>query len=119
MSGKIIQNVKYIALLYDNNLKLESLNKCLYYTLKDIFWNAEEEYITLKAVELNIKLTNNGLNNLNLKQIYNFLNSLDEISFYFYEDISFNKDELYIEFNVWFEQLKLLIKDINNLLINI
>jgi len=41
MAGRIINGIKYIELLNDNNLKNKSFEDCVYFTLRDIFWNVD------------------------------------------------------------------------------
>jgi len=52
MTARILNKVKYIALLDDNELKLTSLNDCIYYTLRDAYLNCDSENDTIKASNL-------------------------------------------------------------------
>lgn len=117
MSAIQVNGVKYISLLDDNNLKLISLNSWVYYTLRDVFWNADE-YYCIKANDLNsllvykkkdtieIKYTN-ILDNIEfVRKIYEFLNSLNETSFYFVVKKTFDKNQKYIEYKIWWKQLQ-------------
>lgn len=123
MEGRIVDNIKYIKTLYDNELKLNSLNEFLYYTLIDIFWNTEEFYIVETANHFNFLLVNKNIDGLivfndSLNDMYfliklnEYLSSLDETDFVFSE-IPFEEGK-YIEFDVWWKQLKDLIEIIEN-----
>jgi len=126
MAARLVDGVKYIALMNDNDLKFKSLNDCVYYTLRDIFWNSEEYYY-IKANDLNALLIKektdisivytNVLDDLNyIKQIYGFLNSLDKTSICFIEE-PFHQEEKYIEYNIWYKQLEVLIKNLEKLIL--
>lgn len=43
MAGKSIEGVKHMCLMESNCLKFKSLEDNLYFTLRDIFWNAKDE----------------------------------------------------------------------------
>ena len=125
MTARIINNVKYIALTDDNSLKLKSLNDCIRYTLKDLFINCDSESDSVKASNL-LKLFNKTSDNeytnitddiICIRKIYGFLNSLEEKSFYFIEE-TFEEDTKYIEYNIWWNQLQILIKNLENIIIN-
>ncbi len=122
MAGRLVNNIKYIALSNDDNEKEKSLNHCLLYTLKDVFLNCNSENDTDKTVKLIlcvIKENNNEyiINDYVYSKIYAFLNLLEEKSFYFIEDI-FEEDTKYIEYNIWWEQLQVLIEKLENIIIN-
>lgn len=57
--GRIINGIKYIGLLNNNDLKKLSLNDNVYFTLKDIFANADSCDICIQANNYNSMLTNN------------------------------------------------------------
>jgi hypothetical protein len=128
--GKIIDNVKYIHLLNNNELKLKSLNDCVYFTLRDIFENAYNYDTILEVNWFCEKLTGelyfedrkstytytDALNKpLYLKKLITWLNKIDMNYFEFIligEDDQINIEE-YIKFDEWwfqFEQIKILIK---------
>jgi hypothetical protein len=48
MTARMVNKLKYIALLDDNELKLTSLNDCIYYTLRVRIGNTTENE-TIKA----------------------------------------------------------------------
>ena len=52
MVGRIIDNVEYIELLYNNDLKSKSLEDNAYHTLRDIFWNCDEDYDLICQISL-------------------------------------------------------------------
>lgn len=57
MSGITINNIQYIIIMNDNHkLKLTSLSRNFYYTLRDIFWNANDIRIMDLANKFIIKL---------------------------------------------------------------
>jgi hypothetical protein len=109
MAGVTIDNIKYISIINDdNNLKFQSFNNRVYYTLRDIFWNCEDTRIMDLANELTRKIKNNS-NVLEdytyLNELYNFLSRLKDSYFYF-ENTTKQDDEVYIEFDIWFIQLQ-------------
>ena len=126
MAARLVNNVKYIALLDDNNFKLKSFNNCIYYTLRDIFWNSDE-HSCIKANDLNSLLVKektdinveytNVLDDLSyIKKFYKFLKLITETNFDFVKE-PFDEEEKYIEFNIWLEQLQILIKNLEKLII--
>jgi hypothetical protein len=109
MAGVTIDNIKYISIMDDdNNLKFQSFNNRVYYTLRDIFWNCEDTRTMDLANELSRKIKNDS-NVLEdyayLSQLYNLLSSLKDSYFYF-ENTTKQDDEVYIEFDIWFIQLQ-------------
>ena len=120
MAAFIMNGVKYMSLLDDNELKLKSLNDWVYYTLRDIFWNVYEERHIMKASELNETLIINGkyTDALNeppfLNKLYAFLMSIDDAYFKF-SDSHFNGGESYMEYSLWWKQYKDLCKKIGEL----
>jgi hypothetical protein len=57
--GIIIHGVKYIHLMNNNDFKKKSLYDNVYFTLRDIFANAESSDISIQANEFNNCLTRN------------------------------------------------------------
>ena len=57
--GRIIDGVKYIHLMNDNDFKKKSLYDNVYFTLRDIFCNAESADTIMTANDFNGRLTNN------------------------------------------------------------
>ena len=127
MVGKIVNGVKYIELLFEDNLKNISLNDWIYYSLQDAHWNAENEKYSLIVVDLIKQLIKERKNDNNVytnviddtkyvKKVYEFLNSLDEKAFYFIEE-PLDNEVNYIEYNVWFNNLQKLLQHLENLLV--
>jgi hypothetical protein len=127
MVGKIVNGVKYIELLFEDNLKNKSLNDWVYYSLQDAHWNAEDEKYSLIVVDLIKQLIKECKNDNNVytnviddanyvKKVYGFLNSLDENAFYFIEE-PLDNEVNYIEYNVWFNNLQKLLQHLENLLV--
>ena len=56
--GRIIENTKYICLYNDKSFKKFSLEDNVYFTLRDIFLNADSLDTCLEANSFNQKLTN-------------------------------------------------------------
>jgi len=57
--GRIIDGIKYINLMNDNDFKKKSLYDNVYFTLRDIFANAESADTIMEANYFNGRLTNN------------------------------------------------------------
>lgn len=128
--GKIIDGVKYIHLLNENELKKKSFNDYVYFTLRDIFENAYDYYTISETNWFCQKLTGelyfedrkstytytNALNKLNyLKKLIKWLNQFDINYFEFIllgEDDNINMKE-YINWHEWwfqFDELRFLLK---------
>jgi len=127
--GKIIDGIKYIHLLNDNELKKKSFNDCVYFTLRDIFENAYSYDTIVDANWFCKKLTDElyfedrksiykytgALNKPHyLKKLINWLNKININDFEFIllgEDDKINMEE-YIKWHEWwfqFEKLRFLI----------
>jgi hypothetical protein len=128
---RIIDNVKYIALLDDNNFKMLSLEDNVYFTLRDIFWNMDNCDLVMDANRFNEKLTNNIsyedrnetfcytdiLNDKNyIHELSKWLEHIKPCYFEFERDFfetDINNNEI-IKFDDWLiqlENLKILIKE--------
>lgn len=59
MSGISINGIKYMYINKHNDFKKNSLNDNLYFTLRDIFWNACSIDVCMQANHYNNMLTNN------------------------------------------------------------
>lgn len=125
MTSRIVNGVKYVALMNDNNLKLKSLNDCVYYTLRDIFWNVDYEYYKT-IMELNSLLIDekkagpieykNVFDDLDsIKKLYGFFTSIEE-SYFEFVDEPFDKEDDYIKYDVWWEQLQQLNKQLREIM---
>lgn len=55
--GRIINEINYIRLMNSNNFKINTLNDNVYFTLRDIFANAESFDTCMEANHFNSKLT--------------------------------------------------------------
>jgi len=129
--GKIIDGVKYIHLLNDNELKKKSLQDYVYFTLRDIFENAYSYDTILEANWFCEKITGelyfedrkytykytNALNKPHyVKKLIDWLNKIDITYFEFIllgEDDKINMKE-YIKWHEWwfeFEELRFLLKE--------
>lgn len=134
MAGKIINGIKYVELLDLNNLKFQSIQHNIHYTLRDIFWNCSEESDVNKIIYLQNLINKNNDNNCtindsitnnlkNCRELYSFLNEIDENKFYFNicEDknvISETASELML-FNVWWLQLQDLLAELKKIIIKL
>ncbi len=128
--GKIIDGIKYIHLLNDNELKKKSLNDCVYFTLRDIFENAYDYYTIIEINWFCQKLTGEFYFE-DRKSIYNYTSALNKphyltklikwlnkINIKYFEFILLGEDENvnmkeYITWDEWwfqFEEFKILIK---------
>ncbi len=124
--GKIINGTKYIYLCDDNEFKKKSLEDNIYFTLRDIFMNAEDAHETIEANEFNYILSNgikleertdafqyvNVLQNKEyISNLINFMKRMGEHSFEFTE-LQEDDDEPmseYIRYDDWwvqFDELK-------------
>ena len=128
--GRIINGEKYMCLYNANNFKSESLNSNVYFTLRDIFANADSTDTVMEANSFNNKLTG-GVNFEDRTEDFTYTNVLSDVKFlsmlltwlnYFtigyFEFIEPESDESinmseYMRWEDWwaqFEQLKQMIK---------
>jgi len=127
--GRIIDGVKYIHLMNDNDFKKKSLYDNVYFTLRDIFANSESADTVMKANYFNGRLTNNIYfedrterfqysNELHQKYFVEHLQRwLTHFSIYYFEFIEPEEGEEidmkeYMKFDDWwlqFEELRNLI----------
>lgn len=133
--GKIINGVKYICIHDINDYKKMSLNDNLYFTLRDIFWNADSERTMSEANHFARGLTGgiqfedrtdkfqytNILNQKNeLEQILQFINRIKYDGWFEFTELDLDDDndddevdEEYIKYDYWwkqFEELKNILK---------
>ena len=133
--GRVFNNAKYIELHNDNEFKKKSLEDNVYFTLRDIFSNAESTDIIIEVNNFNYELSNgvcfeertdnfqysNVLNDKKkLKMLIELLDSINEKSFEFIELDDDEKNNInineYLELDVWmrqFEELKNILKKYN------
>jgi hypothetical protein len=57
MSGLLVNGIKYMGIMENNELKKKSLNDNVYFTLRDIFWNSMSADIVFQASNFNDKLS--------------------------------------------------------------
>ena len=128
-AGRFFNNIKYIGLYNDNEFKKKTLEDNVYFTLRDIYNNAESSDIVIEVNCFNFELSN-GIrfeertdnfryanilyNKKYLKLLLELLDSLNEKSFEFIEpeiDEEIDMNE-YFKFDDWwkqFEELKKLL----------
>jgi len=75
--GRIIDSVKYIHLMNDNELKKKSLYDNVYFTLRDIFANAHSADICMKSNSFNSHLTD-GICFEDRTEIFQYSNKLHQ-----------------------------------------
>lgn len=127
--GRIIGGVKYIHLMNDNEFKKKSLYDNVYFTLRDIFSNAESADTIMKVNSFNERLTNNiyfedrtdnfeYTNELNQKHFVEHLKKwLNSFNIYYFDFVEPEEDEQidmkeYMKWDDWwvqFEELRKLI----------
>lgn len=126
MVGRIIDNEEYIELLFNNDLKSKSFEDNIYYTLRDIFWNCDEDYDLIMSNKFNKILINknNPFENFEYgdvlydycseftQELYDYLKNFTKDRIYFIEDsLEKNKKDFnYIKFHDWWCQLQQLVK---------
>ena len=125
-----IDSEKYLSLMNHGYLKKKSLEDNVYFTLRDIFLNTENISYCLQANFFNTKLSG-GIyyeerddnfkytevleEKIFLEKLVNWLCCIKENDFIFEKiNINIEKINLYenIRFDIWFEDLKILIKDL-------
>ena len=132
MSGYNFNNIKYIQLCNDHNLKFDfALESNVYFTLRDIFVNISDIHHVMTANEFNSQLTNNVYYE-NRTELFKYTNVLENpeyvsklykwlsrihISDFYFENISGNDDVLttnelntkYMKFDLWYTHFEYLI----------
>jgi hypothetical protein len=78
--GRIIENIKYMCLHDDNKLKQLSLEDNVYFTLRDIFLNADSADDVLRANDFNHKLTG-GTCYGDRDEFFTYTNVLDDVKY--------------------------------------
>jgi hypothetical protein len=115
---------EYIWLRNNNtNFETNSLNDNIYYMLENIQYNGgggEDRPCRLLMCGLsqpNTTHIDNSLNDINyLTELYNFLTNVtkDRIHFIYYNNKKLKKGKVFLEFNIFWEQLQIIIKQIEN-----
>ena len=133
--GRIINGIKYITLHHNNKYKKKSLEDNVYFTLRDIFTNAEDIYSVFTANNFNSRLSNgihfedrtNSFQYTNILQnkeylsnLIEYLNQFAEHSFEFieldkydYKNGKIHMDD-YMKWDDWWSQFINLIKLLDN-----
>ena len=101
MAGKIINGIKYVRLMDSNDLKRQSLEHNIYFTLRDIFWNGEENDSYMAThfnglLLINPKSYSFGFNKLTFsfaRKLHNYLNNFHENRIYFTDEDGEETDE--------------------------
>lgn len=134
MAGRLIDGIRYIGLMNDNELKSKSLEDNVYFTLRDIFWNADCDDC-ISANYFNDLLTNNisfeerneNFRYTNIlydyhsdytKKLYRWICTITtykDTIFDFYDQETDPKQK-YIKYDEWWEQLLDLRKKLEEIL---
>ena len=128
--GRIIDGVKYIYFMNDNDFKKKSLEDNVYFTLRDIFANSESIYTCIEANNFNNCLTG-GIYFEDRTKNFQYSNELykkdyverlqrwlKKFNFYYFEFEEPDEDEQidmkeYMKFDDWWVQFKELINVID------
>ncbi len=137
MVGVTWNNKKYLMASSSAYLKSQSIEDNLYFTIREIFLNIEQEFKMYEANEINAKLSNqtpwedrdDKFKYLQLFKnpdfvtyVLGWLNSIKQTEFDFEFEtarIDLNSDIItneYIEFELWWKRLVQLKQDLSNLL---
>jgi hypothetical protein len=84
MSGLLINGIKYISIMENNDFKKKSLNDNVYFTLRDIFWNSMSADTVFQANNFNEKLSG-GICYEYRPDNFNYTNVLYEDKNYLYK----------------------------------
>ena len=126
--GRIFNGIKYIGLLDDNDFKKNSLHDNIYFTLRDIFANAESLDTVIEANVFNNTLTGGvcfedrtenfqyTTDKFYTEQLLHWLNNFN---IHYFEFLKPEDDEIivmseYIKWDDWwfqFQELKRLVKE--------
>jgi len=121
--GRLVNGIKYIFIAQDNNLKKKSLEDNLYYTLMDIFWNANHSddcmisngYSRMLTGDTDFvqrsddfQYTNVLQKKYELEKILRWLNSIKEGFFDFtdQEEGEETNEDTYMRFDDWWVQFQ-------------
>jgi hypothetical protein len=121
MSGLIIDGIKYICIMENNDFKKKSLDDNVYFTLRDIFWNSLSADIIFQASKFNDKLSgdisyeyrNDKFNYTNVlyeeNYLYKLLIWLKKIGIHHFDFLEPENDEVidmkkYMKFDDWWVQ---------------
>jgi len=113
MAGKRINGIEYIHLFNCNDFKKNSLYDNLYFTLKEIFWNANSADVSMQANSYNYMLTIISFEDIPKDEFRKILELLNRITYdkgwFEFIDLKereeINEDE-YIRFDIWWQQFE-------------
>lgn len=113
MAGKRINGIEYIHLFNCNDFKKNSLYDNLYFTLKEIFWNANSADVSMQANSYNYMLTIISFEDIPKDEFRKILELLNRITYdkgwFEFMDLKereeINEDE-YIRFDIWWQQFE-------------
>ena len=113
MAGKRINGIEYIHLFNCNDFKKNSLYDNLYLTLKEIFWNANSDDVSMQANSYNYMLTNINFEDVPKDEFRKILELLNRITYEkgWFEFIDLEEgeeinEEEYIRFDIWWQQFE-------------
>jgi len=128
MSGLLINGIKYMNIMDNNDFKKKSLNDNVYFTLRDIFWNSMSADTVFQANNFNDKLSggifydfkpdNFYYTNVlyqDKNYLYKLLKWLKNFSIHYFDFLEPENDEEidmknYMKFDDWWVQFINLIK---------
>jgi hypothetical protein len=84
MSGLLINGIRYMGIMENNELKKKSLNDNVYFNLRDIFWNSMSADIVFQANNFNDKLSGGVLHEYRTDN-FKYTNVLYEDNNYVYK----------------------------------
>ena len=113
MAGKRINGIEYIHLFNCNDFKKNSLYDNLYFTLKEIFWNANSADVSMQANSYNYMLTIISFEDIPKDEFRKILELLNRITYNkgWFEFIDLEEgeeinEEEYIRFDIWWQQFE-------------
>jgi len=113
MAGKRINGIEYIHLFNCNDFKKNSLYDNLYFTLKEIFWNANSADVSMQANSYNYMLTIISFEDIPKDEFRKILELLNRITYDkgWFEFIDLEEgeeinEEEYIRFDIWWQQFE-------------
>ena len=123
--GRIVNGIKHMCVLHDDNFKKKSLEDNVYFTLLDIFWNCDSADVCMISNKFNTELTGNVSYEDRtdsfqytkmLQQPNEIISWLDRITPAYFEfmEVDFETVEEYILFDDWWKHFKELIQILKN-----
>ncbi len=127
MAGRLIDGIRYLGLMNDNELKSKSLEDNVYFTLRDIFWNADcddcmsaNHYNGLLTNDVSFEERGENFKYANIlydhnsdytKKLYNFICRIIKYknTIFDFQELSVidedNSKQKYIKYDEWLEQV--------------